>query len=171
MPIKTKGVKKHKESAHALSAYEAYKTTRDIEQAYNLYMQENAGALTSLKKFISWASEYSWQERVNKLDAEDELRIVQATRRAGLSNSLTAEQMCAELTRTCMEEFQLHRGEMKHADIAKYLKIADDIAARWAGGESPSVIINMDGVRDDFIDLDPEMLRRIGREMSMEADT
>lgn len=170
MSIKTKGVKKHKEGMLALSAYEAYKTTRDIEKAYNLYMQENADALTSLKMFVGWASEHSWQERVNQFDAEEGLRITQETRRVGLSNALTAEEMCAELTKTCMEEFQLHKSEMKHSDIAKYLKIADDIAARWGRNDTPQVIVNVDGDHPDTVEIDAETLRRIGRGMAMEDD-
>jgi len=172
MAIKTKGVKKHKESSDALSAYEAYKTTRNIEKAYNQYMQENHDALTTMKMFVRWASDHSWQERINRFDAEEELRITQETRRAGLSNSLTAEDMCAELTKTCMEEFELHRSEMKHSDIVKYLKIADDIAARWAriDAHAPQVVVNVDGERKDAVVVDEETMRRIGREMAMEDD-
>lgn len=168
MSIKTKGVKKHKESILALSAYEAYKTTRNIEEAYNLFMQDNPDALTTIKKFVQWGSENSWQSRINEFDAEEDLRITQATRRTALGNSLTAEEMYEELITTCMEEFQLHRSEMSHRDIAKYLKIADDIAARWGKGDSPYVVVNVDknnGVNQTIVDVPEEVLKRLGKEI------
>lgn len=169
MPIKTKGVKKHKEGIHARSAYEAYKTTRNIEEAYNLYMQENVSALTTLKKFISWASENSWQERVNRADAEEELQITQATRRAGLSNSLTAEELGAELMQTAREEMELKRGDMNHRDIARYMSIAVDINKRWSNVDMPHLVVNV-GDGADTVDIDPDVLRKIGREMVLEGD-
>jgi Cdc6-like AAA superfamily ATPase len=169
MSIKTKGVKKHKESILALSAYEAYKTTRSIEGAYNLYMQENVDALTTIKKFVQWGSENSWQSRINEFDAEEDLRITQATRRTALGNSLTAEEMYEELITTCMEEFKLHRSEMSHSDIVKYLKVADNIASRWGNGDTPQVVVNVGDV-NTCVDVPDDVLKEVGRKMAAEDD-
>lgn len=154
----------------AYAGFLCFNDERDLEAAYKEFMQNNSGALNSFKQFLGWASRYRWQERVNAIDAEAELATVRETRRAGLGNNLTAEEMYKELTKTCMEEFQLHRSELAHKDIIGYLKIANDINARWQKkDDAPQVVVNVEQ-SNTTVDIPEEVLHEIGKRIVTEEE-
>lgn len=148
------------------AAFEAYKVTRNVEEAYKIYLQDNPAAQTTIKAFIRWASDDNWISRLNDMDVEDELQITQATRRAGLSNSLSAEELAAELMQTAKEEMELKRCDMNHRDIARYMTIATKICERWCPNPEPqlSVVVNND-VNQSIVDVPEDVLKRLGKEI------
>lgn len=127
----------------AYAAFQCYRENRDLSEAYNLFMQNNTDALTSMKVFVKWASQWSWQRRVNAYDAEQEMFTKQATRRAGIENSLTAEKMAEELYATCMDEMRLKQGDMTHRDISKYMDICQKINDRWVKQPDTTPVVNV----------------------------
>ena len=158
------------ESKVAYAAFLAYVDNRDLESAYGSFMQSNPNALTTMKAFLKWASRFKWQARVNAIDADDELTLTRETRREGLGNSLTAEQVAKELFTTVMEEVELKRGEMTHNDMTKYLKIATDINSRWVTKPEAPVVVNVDNNISQTVDIDPELLKAIGRKLVEEDE-
>jgi len=158
------------ESKVAYAAFLAYVDNRDLESAYGSFMQSNPNALTTMKAFLKWASRFKWQARVNAIDADDELTITRETRREGLGNSLTAEQVAKELYTTCMEEMELKKGDMTHRDIGKYLDIATKIGERWNKQPETPVVVNVDNNISQTVDIDPELLRALGRKLVEEDE-
>lgn len=158
------------ESPLEYAAFLEYVDERNLNDAYSGFMQNNPAAQASFKMFLGWASLHRWQARVNAIDAEDELVTVRETRRAGLDNNLTAEEMYKELTKTCMEEFQLHRSELAHKDIIGYLKIANDINARWQKkDDAPQVVVNVEQ-SNTTVDIPEEVLHEIGKRIVTEEE-
>ena len=173
MSFKEPDARKRKEPAIAYAAFLAYRDNRDLGEAYNIFMQDNSEALTSMKAFCKWASVWSWQARVNDYDAQQELFGRQETRRLGLTNSLTAETMAQELYTTCMEEMNLKRGDMTHRDIAKYMDICQKINDRWVKQPDVSpVTVNVkqnveQNVKTETID--PEVAAEVGKALALKA--
>ena len=173
MSFKEPDGRKQKEPALAYRGFLAYRDDRDLNEAYNTFMQDNPEALTSMKVFCKWASLWSWQQRVNEYDSHQELFDRQETRRIGLENSLTAETMAQELYTTCMEEMQLKRGDMTHRDIAKYMDICQKIGERWSKQPDASpVTVNVEQNVDQTVKtetIDPEIAAEIGKALAVKA--
>lgn len=160
------------EPALAYAAFLCYRDDRDLNTAYSNFMQNSPEALTSMKAFVKWASQWSWQKRVNAYDAEQELFTKQETRRKGVVNSLTAETMAQELYTTCMEEMELKRGEMTHRDISKYLDICQKINERWVKqpDTNPVVNVNVEQNVENVVkteQIDPEIAAEVGRLLAL----
>lgn len=160
------------ESPLAYAMFLEFEASRDLHDAYKLFMAKNLSAQTSFKRFIRTAHEKNWQERINNIDAARTVEVIQATRRAGLDNSLSAEGVAAELYRTCMEEFKLHQNELQHKDLINYLRVANDIHARWEKSDEPTtaVTVNVEQNVEQSVEVDSEVLRRLGRELVEEVN-
>lgn len=155
----------------AYAAFLCYRDERDLNTAYNLFMQNNPEAFTSMKAFVKWASINDWQRRVNAYDAEQELFTKQTIRRKGIENSLTAESVAQELYTTCLEEMRLKQGEMTHRDISKYLDICQKINERWVKQpDAPTVNVNVEQNVEQTVkteQIDPEIAAEIGRLLAL----
>ena len=158
------------ESIQAFAAFEAYNADRRIPAAYNNFMSANPDALTTIKGFISWASKYEWQARVNLGDIMEELEIRRQTRVMGGTNSRTAEEISKELMAVCMDEFDLRKDQMTPADIARFMKIGVGVNDRWIAKNQPSVIVNVDSSATATIEVSDEVLRELGKKMSEKQD-
>lgn len=169
MTIKTIGVKSS-EGVLAQAAFDCYNATRNLETAYTDYLQGNPKAQTTFKAFLNWASKNKWIARCNDIDDANDLALTRDTRRAGLENCWTAEQMSSELFQTLSEEIELKRSDMTHSDMARYLKIVVDINERWVdkSNASPAVVVNVNDAAKT-IDVDDGVLRELGKKIVEDA--
>ena len=160
------------EPALAYAAFVCYKNNRNLTEAYNVFMQENPEALTSMKAFVKWASVYNWQRRVNEYDSQQEMFTRQETRRMGIENSLTSEKMAQELFATVKDEIELKKGEMTHNDMARYLNICVKINEKWIKqpDASPVVNVNVDNNISQTVKtepIDPEIAQAVGKLLAL----
>jgi hypothetical protein len=170
MVITQAGARIPRESVLAYAMFNEYVETRDLHTAYEQFMAKNLTAQTSFKSFVRTAHEKRWQERINEIDAEHEVATVRETRRAGLSNNLTAEMLAAELYTTLGEEFRLHQSELTHKDIIKYMEICGKIGDRWAKCDAPTsaVTVNVSQNVEQTVDVPEDVLREIGKKLASE---
>lgn len=158
-----------KEPRLAYASFICYRDERDLKIAYENYMSQNPDALTSMKAFLKWAATWDWQKRVNAYDAQEDLFTTQKTRREGLNNSLTAEEVAKELFVTCMEEMKLRKADLSHRDIGKYLDIATKINDRWVKQPEPQTVVNVNQTVNT-VDVPDDVLRRLGRKLVEEDE-
>ena len=173
MSFKEPDARKRKEPAIAYAAFLAYRDNRDLSEAYNVFMQDNSDALTSMKAFMKWASVWGWQKRVNEYDAMQDMFTQRETRLKGRQNAFTAETIAEELYTCCMEEMRLKQGDMTHRDISKYLDICQKIQERWVKQPDVSpVTVHVEQNVDQNVKtetIDPEMAAEVGKMLAMKA--
>ena len=174
MSFKEPDARKRKESAIAYAAFLSYRDNRDLGVAYNTFMQDNPEALTSMKAFMKWASQFSWQKRVNEYDAMQDMFTQRETRLKSRENAFTAETIAEELYTCCMEEMRLKQGDMTHRDVAKYLDICQKIGDKWDKPDVSPVTVNVDNnntisqtVKTEVID--PETAAAVGKILALKA--
>ena len=160
------------ESKTAYNAFLEYKSERKLEIAYNNFMQNNSEALTSMKGFLKWASQFNWQKRVNDYDAMQDMFTQRETRLKSREYAFTAETIAEELYTCCMEEMRLKQGDMTHKDIAKYMDICQKIGDKWDKPDVSPVTVNVDQNVSQTVKteaIDPEMAAEIGKAMALKA--
>ena len=151
-------------------AFQSFIKTRKLPDAYRDYMQTNVGALTSEITFYKWSERFAWSERLRDIDIDNELRVRSETRRKGLDNLNTSEDVARELMATCLDEFDLRRGDLTHKDIGKYFDVAVKITDRWVDRDAPQVVVNVDSSATATVEVSDEVLRELGKKMSEEQD-
>lgn len=159
------------ESTLAYAAFLCYKNDRDLNSAYNTFMQQNETALTTMKGFVKWASQYMWQKRVNEYDSWEEVFTQREIRLKGRENAFTSETIAEELYTCCMEEMRLKQGDMTHNDISRYLNICQKIGERWdKQPDGPTVNVAIDNnisqtVKTEVVS--PEIAAELGRLLAL----
>lgn len=169
MTFKEPDAKMRNEPKQAYAAFLIYRDERDLNKAYNIFMQENPSALTTMKAFVGYASKWDWTRRCNDYDDQQALFTKQETRRMATSNALTAESMAEELYITCMEEMELKRGDMTHRDIAKYMDICQKINERWVTQPEAAVNVTVNN-EIQTVDVPDDVLKALGRKLVEEED-
>lgn len=172
MNLKYADDKLQKETRLAYAAFLCYRDDRDLKEAYNAFMQDNAEALTSMNAFLKWASTYDWQRRVNEYDAQQEMFEQREMRQLSRKNAYTAETIAEELYTCCMEELRLKQGEMTHKDIAKYMDICYKIGEKWEKPDVSPVTVNVEQKVEQKVEtekIDPETVAELGRLLALKA--
>ena len=151
-------------------AFNSFIKMRKLPEAYHDYMQENLGALTTEVTFYNWSSKFKWSERLRDIDIDNEVRVRSETRRKGLDNLNSAEDVAKELMTICLDEFELRRDDLTHKDIGKYLDVAVKITERWGAKDQPQVVVNVGDNSTNTVEVSDEVLRELGKKMSEVPD-